>query len=422
MFKRALYDHESSQKIKQPQITPVIQRTIDFSGSGKRKALDTNDDSYRAQVVKQVKQNHGSGSGLIAALSGMDSFVETQGQVLLDGEVFDEADFDDMDIDGWESPPKAKPLPPTTVKVKTEIQSGMVRKEIVEEDDYFKDVSDLDWDITEITPTKPETVSITQTAQKSSPPEMAPLPAIQPGVAVTEIAMSIKTETIQNKENLTPPIMPVLIAEPQPEPEPQPQPAAQDPQDLGKVLFPSSAPLPWSSSPVALRKPVKRTLPWLANPNRYGPPAADATSQYRKEKQTQIKSIVREGSGDGARSISTMAMEAGPRVDWDVLGLNEKDIFARKKQERADELRVKQEEAKRGMEWIDQAPAAATAATRRRKLKTEDTTVKQKNNLVGDRKPLAKVFLSQEQLSVRKIVVDDKRSVFFTGSAGLLCW
>jgi len=163
-------------------------------------------------------------------------------------------------------------------------------------------------------------------------------------------------------------------------------------------------------------------LPWLANPNRYGPPAADATSQYRKEKQTQIKSIVREGSGDGARSISTMAMEAGPRVDWDILGLNEKDIFARKKQERADELRVKQEEAKRGMEWIDQAPAAATAATRRRKLKTEDTAVKQKNNLVGDRKPLAKVFLSQEQLSVRKIVVDDKRSVFFTGSAGLLCW
>ena len=99
---------------------------------------------------------------------------------------------------------------------------------------------------------------------------------------------------------------------------------------------------------MAARKPVKRTLPWLANPNRYGPPAPDAISQYRKEKKAQIKSIVREGSGDGARPISTMAMETGSRVDWDILGLNEKDLFARKKQERADELRVKQEEAKRG--------------------------------------------------------------------------
>jgi hypothetical protein len=115
-----------------------------------------------------------------------------------------------------------------------------------------------------------------------------------------------------------------------------------------------------------------------------------------------------------------MAMETGSRVDWDVLGLNEKDFFARKKQERVDELRVKQEEAKRGMEWIDQAPAAAPlAAARRRKIKTEDPALKQeKSKLVGDRKPLAKVFLSQEQLNVRKIVVEDKRSVFFTGSAG----
>lgn len=420
MFARAVHDHESSQKTKLPQISPVIQRTIDFSANAKRKALDAIDDSSGTQAVKQVKQNHSSGSGLIAALSGMDSFIETQGQVLLDGEVFDEADFDDMDVDGWDSPPKAKPVLPTTVRVKTEILSGTVRKDAVDEDDYFKDVSDLDWDTTEITPAKPETVSITQTALNSSPPEMASLPVIQPGVPVEEIAIAIKTETIQNKENLTPPIMPVLIAEPQPEPEPEP--AVQDAQDLGKALFPSSAPLPWSSSPVAVKKPVKRTLPWLANPNRYGPPAPDATSQYRKEKKTQIKSIVREGSGDGARSISTMAMETGSRVDWDVLGLNEKDIFARKKQERAAELRVKQEEAKRGMEWIDQAPAAPAAATRRRKLKTEDTSVKQeKHNLVGDRKPLAKVFLSQEQLSVRKIVVEDKRSVFFTGSAGSFC-
>lgn len=419
MFSRAIQDHQSSQKSKQPHISPVIQKTLDFSASAKRKALDAIDDSNATQVMKQVKQNHGSGSGLIAALSGMDSFVETQGQVLLDGEVFDEADFDDMDIDGWDSPPKTRPALSTTVKVKTEILSSTSRKDPIDEDDYFRDVSDLDWDTTEITPDKPETVSITQASLRSSPPEIAPLPATQSGIPVAEAAIAIETETIQNKENLTPqiipPVIPPLIAEPQPESGPEP--VVQESQDLSKVLFPSSAPLPWSSSPVVVRK---RTLPWVANPNRYGPPAPDATSQYRKEKKTQIKAIIRERTVDGVRPISTMAMETGSRVDWDVLGLNEKDFFARKKQERVDELRVKQEEAKRGMEWIDQAPAAAPlAAARRRKIKTEDPALKQeKSKLVGDRKPLAKVFLSQEQLNVRKIVVEDKRSVFFTGSAG----
>jgi hypothetical protein len=116
-----------------------------------------------------------------------------------------------------------------------------------------------------------------------------------------------------------------------------------------------------------------------------------------------------------------MAMETAS-VDWDVLGLTEKDIFEKKKMERLDELKRKAEEAKRGMEWLDQAQAAPAPAPRRRK-RTEDAIKpiqKQQNKLVGDRKPLAKVFLSQEQLSVRKLVVEDKKSVFFTGSAGIL--
>src|SRR6202035_4014470 len=120
-------------------------------------------------------------------------------------------------------------------------------------------------------------------------------------------------------------------------PLPAPQPAQPtETAPLSKVLFPSSDPIPWSSSPVEQKQPAKRTLPWLANPNRYGTPG-QATSQYRNEK-TQIKSIVH--APDGARAHSTMAMETAS-VDWDVLGLTEKDIFEKKKLERLDELKRK---------------------------------------------------------------------------------
>jgi len=412
MFARAIESHKQSSQQKctlsQSQISPTVQKKIDFSGGAKRKAFDAIDDLNQVHVVKQVKQSHGSGSGLIAALSGMDSFVETQGQVLLDGEVFDEADFDDIAIDEWESPPRAKPTVAAAMKVKTEVLSGTVRQEAIEEVDYFEDdVSDLDWDAADITPIKMETLSISQTALKSSPPEVLPPPVLNPLEAATEAPTSINTELVQDKENHMPP--PSLV--------PEPQPVKEEPQDLGELLFPSSAPLPWSSSPVVTKKPAKRTLPWVTNPNRYGSPATASATQFRKEK-TQIKSIVRERTADGARPISTMAMESNASADWDVLGLNEKDIFARKKQERADELRVKQEQAKVGMEWLNQAPAAPAAVPRRRKIKEETAVKQEKNKLVGDRKPLAKVFLSQEQLSVRKLVVEDKRSVFFTGSAG----
>jgi hypothetical protein len=415
MFARAVQAHQQSSQQKctpsQAQISPAVQKTIDFSGGAKRKALDVIEDPNQVHAVKHMKQSHGPGSGLIAALSGMDSFVETQGQVLLDGEVFDEADFDDIDIDDWESLPTATPVMTTAVKVKTEVLSGTVKKEVIEEDDYFQDVSDLDWDAADITPAKPETISITQASLKSSPPGVAPPPIIQPLETSADATIAINAESLQNKENHMPP--PSSVQELVP--------VKEEPHDLGKVLFPSSAPYPWSSSPVVAKNPAKRTLPWVANPNRYGPPATAPTTQYRKEK-TQIKSIVHERTAEGTRQISTMAMESNASVDWDVLGLSEKDIFARKKQERADELRVKQEQAKRGMEWIDQAPVAPVAATRRRRVKTEDTAInkQEKNKLVGDRKPLAQVFLSQEQLSVRKLVVEDKRSVFFTGSAGTL--
>jgi hypothetical protein len=103
-------------------------------------------------------------------------------------------------------------------------------------------------------------------------------------------------------------------------------------------------------------------------------------------------------------------------VDWDVLGITEKHVIERTKQERMEELQRRNEIAKRATEWIDKAPAQSAVVTSRRRKKVEEQEIPK---LLNEKKPLAKVFLSQEQLNVRKLVVEDKKSVFFTGSAGI---
>jgi len=123
-----------------------------------------------------------------------------------------------------------------------------------------------------------------------------------------------------------------------------------------------------------------------------------------------------------------MAMDTPP-VDWDVLGLREKDIFEREREARRREVERKNELTRMGTEWIDQATtrpvkqsvdaaAAGTVAGRRHK-KNVVVDEKWKGPDKPERKQIAKLFLSQEQLSVRKMVVEEKKSVFFTGSAGI---
>ena len=123
-----------------------------------------------------------------------------------------------------------------------------------------------------------------------------------------------------------------------------------------------------------------------------------------------------------------MAMDTSP-IEWDVLGLTEKDIFEREREARRREVERKNELTRRGTEWIDQAmtttvkqPVDMTGAAGvvgRRHKKNVGVEEKGKGPLKPERKQIAKLFLSQEQLSVRKMVVEEKKSVFFTGSAGI---
>jgi hypothetical protein len=112
-----------------------------------------------------------------------------------------------------------------------------------------------------------------------------------------------------------------------------------------------------------------------------------------------------------------MAMEsAAPTgVDWDVLGLSQKDIFEREVAARRAEMERKNEVMRRGTEWID---APVKPAVERRKKHKSLVVEGDKEKKGVERKQIAKLFLSQEQLSVRKMVVEEKKSVFFTGSAG----
>jgi hypothetical protein len=373
MFARAVQNHErtSSQNASLKQTSPTVQKKLEFGGL-KRKALDVIDDSNKRtspdRLLIDLKQK---GVDLLQAVTRTDSFMEKKGQIVIDGEVFDEADFEDFDdiaLDDWEVPASAQPVV-TAKETVVPVKSNPV---IVQEEDYFKDDDDdMDWDY--------------------------PLPAANNVVAT-------------NKENTFP------------QPEAQAPPTTTEvapPCSLGKVLFPSSQPLPWSSSPVDQSKPPpKRSLPWVTNPERY----ASDNPRYKSEK-SKIKSIVR--PQNSARGISTMAMEQP--MDFEVLGLSQEAILAEQRTQRLAELRVKkeaaqrkeeeakrkEEEAKRGMEWIDEA----ATTTRRRRQKTEEKPKLLKPG--ADKETIARVFLSHEQLSVRKMVVEDKKSVFFTGSAGI---
>lgn len=405
MFARAVEQHQTTSiqpKSSQKFFSPTVQKTIDFTGA-KRKALDVIDESNKRIIVEStshlIKQE--TKSTLITALTNTDSFNDTNGLILLDGEPFDEADFEDIGIDDWDH--HSRSMTPLEGNVEN-LQSNRLKNDLVldQDDLYFDDCDDLDWDAADLTkPIAPPIV-------KSSPPNVPP-PATQSHQQTAQEhqdPQSIQNVSVQDKENESPP------------PEPAPADTAEPP--LSKVLFPSSDSLPWSSSPIAHKAPTKRSLPWLTNPKRYAPPPSQS-SQHNIKNESKIKSLVHK---QPQRGLSTLTATEQP-VDWGVLGISERDIFERTKRDRLEQLRQSQEakkieveQVKKATEWIDKPVSKATEGFGRRK-KREETKMLQKKVPLPDKRPvIAQVFLSQEQLSVRKLVVEDRQSVFFTGSAG----
>ena len=398
MFARAVQQHQisSSQQKAQKQPVEAVQKTIDFNAGVKRKALDVLEDANKRAAVAPVAQTSvkDHDRGKLAALVEKDSFGDRKGQIVIDGVAFDEAAFDDIVFDDWDV--QDLDLPPQSGAKASNAGRAMTGHSQDSEDFYFQDDVDMDW----TDPIEP-------------PPESPKV--VAPPTAVSSKPLS--QEVLQNKENTFP------------SPE---QPPAAGSDSLAKTLLPSSAPFPWSPTqhPAKPEEPKapKRTLPWVKYAKRYGsPPGPNNYGPYAKNK---IKSIVRM---DTSRGLSTMGMEA--TVDWDLLGITEKDLSMTKvKYERQEDLaqkRIKREtsrmaspavdikpETKTGVEWLDEPTAANNARRQRKKTEEKERERIAQHKKEHEKKQIAKIFLSPEQQNVRNLVVDGGKSVFFTGSAG----
>lgn len=381
MFSRAVQDYKVSfqqHKLSHRPLAASVQKTLDFNLGARRKAFDVIEDTNKPVVVDRVMSE--KTSALIAAATKADAFEETKGQIIIDGEVFDEADFfDDIMIDDTDH---SFSRPAVQTQVKAEGTSSKDPIVLDSDGEYFKDSDDMDWN-TSLGPIDVETARNQSTTHSSPPDNVIP--------ENTQPILPMPTDVIQDKEN-APPRTP-----------------AESDHNLAKLLFPSSQPLLWSPSPEVERKqPLKRTLPWVVNPSRHESPKP--TQPVFQSQKSKVKSIVHESS----RSISTMTTVETVSGDWSILGITEKELFELKRRERLEELQRKSDDARRGMEWIDQ-PAPTKAARRRKRTEEKPQAEAKRQSKIQS---VAKIFLSQEQVSVRKLVVEDKRSVFFTGSAG----
>jgi len=171
-----------------------------------------------------------------------------------------------------------------------------------------------------------------------------------------------------------------------------------------KHMADSSQPIPWSSSPIEHLKtppgarreaePTKRrTLPWLQNSGQAGvasPPESDSNEELPTDRPAKRRSL------KAAPTVSATPRPKSSKHDypWDTTqsAIKQKQKDFREANKKAASAKV--------VDGTDEVKAAAAA--------------KKRKNTVH------RIFLSEEQQNVLNLVVEDKKSVFFTGSAGTL--
>ena len=297
MFARAVEDHKLTSSQHKLSTQPV-QQTLDFRGAVKRKALDVIDDMNK-RVIKDVTPVRGT--GLIAALANTDSFVETGGQVMIDREVFDEADFDDIGMSDWEAPLKSG-LPTKEI---TPVANKPVVVEA--EEDYFKD-DDLDWDV------PLNTVG-------SSPPVASDLPTAQPK---SHILPHFHRRSLRTKNTF--PHQRIHIQSPNPITQETYLPLLRAPPMVLLARCRTSTRATSKTYPPLGHKPQSVTAE-LQKPNHM-------TSRDRNLKSNPLS------EREKSRGISTMATEHSS-VDWDILGITERTFLRQQKRERMENYRGK---------------------------------------------------------------------------------
>lgn len=173
-----------------------------------------------------------------------------------------------------------------------------------------------------------------------------------------------------------------------------------------KSVPPSSAPLPWSSSPVEHFEPAKQFSgkPFMYKPGaqsaQNGPPSPQA-EQPKPAKRRTLPWLEKEKEEEDQRTPSATS-KAKKGADYTPLPKdNKKSMYPWNTTASAikEQQKKHREETKRSM--------------KKHEL-DEETLQKAKST---EQRP-ARVFLSEEQQHVLSLVLDKKKSVFFTGSAG----
>ena len=164
----------------------------------------------------------------------------------------------------------------------------------------------------------------------------------------------------------------------------------------------SSQPIPWSSSPPEHFKtppkpqqvpaPTKRrTLPWLKNGSQ---PKTEAIEDEEREVRPETSRPKKRKSEDDAAIATPAPKSSKPDYPWNTTqsAIKQQQKTLREANKKAVAVKVN-----------DGADDDVKAAVRRKKKST-----------------IHRIFLSEEQQNVLNMVVESKKSVFFTGSAGTL--
>jgi hypothetical protein len=304
--------------------------------------------------------------------------LETNGQVLIEGEVFDEADFEDIEIEDWDG----KSLPTSSEQVEKD-------DAISHSQEYFKDDDDIDWtsvlDHPKLEEIKLDEIDVVQPPPASQPPVEACASDIYNEGEIDPLP--VQHDTIQEKEASSPRPDPLTPQNPDP--------------SLAKLLFPSSATFTWPTSSIRDPRSVKRSR-------------TEDSITYNQSEITPSKSLLRT---ETVRGISTMTTEQ--RIDFGILGITQTNLAQSLKSEAREKFRPPLNHIPEAIRIDHTSETESSPPKRTRKQKKAEELVNPAK-LANETKPLAKIFLSQEQKNVRKLVVEDKKSVFYTGSAGIL--
>lgn len=181
--------------------------------------------------------------------------------------------------------------------------------------------------------------------------------------------------------------------------------SATTPAPDSKPMSDSSQPVPWSSSPPEHYQPLaasvdnapappptkRRTLPWQQGHNRYTASQLDKYS-YDPESEAQTPRPTKRRATSAAR--------------------NEQSTPAPKENKPAYSWNITQSALKQQQKSLREANKKAA--------KTSDSAEDVTGGIFKRKETIARIFLTEEQQHVLNLVVEHKKSVFFTGSAGRL--